>query len=190
MDKKAAAILKKSKDKKVGVFIDDANIFHSQKRVKWQIDWRNFKDVLRGNFKIMFIKYYRGVYSYKEKIDQKTRKKHDQFSSFICNLGFELIKRPLKKIYTSKKRNKYKYKCDFDAEIGFDIASETKNVDLVILVSGDSDYSFLVNKLKKRNQDLLVICFKKNAPWEFYRVSNIFFEEIKDEIIFTKKTPR
>jgi len=190
VNKKAAKILQKYQGKRAGIFIDDANMFHAQKRVRWQIDWKKFKEFLEENFKVKFIKYYRGVYSKKEKVDKRIREKHNQYSRIIKRIGFELIKRPLKKIYTNKKQNKFKYKCDFDAEIGFDIAANLNKVDLIIVVSGDSDFASLSQKIVNSKKHYLMICFRKRAPWEIYRISHIFFEEIREEVEkLNKKTP-
>jgi uncharacterized LabA/DUF88 family protein len=153
-------------------------MFHSQKRVGWLIDWGRFKDLFEKKFKVKFIKYYRGRYSRREKIAKKIRDKHNHYGEILRRVGFEVIHRDLKKIYKNKKREEFFYKCDFDAEIGFDIASAIKKVDLVVLVSGDSDFASLSIKLQENKKSFLVICFKFNAPWEFFRLSHIFFEEI------------
>lgn len=72
---------------------------------------------------------------------------------------------------------------------GFDIAINLKQIDLIILVSGDSDFAYLAKKLQKFNKNFLIICFEFKAPWEFYRLGHIFFEEI-EEVRLIKNTPR
>lgn len=189
MNKKIEGILKKYKNRRAGVFIDDANMFHTQREAGWMIDWRKFKQFLEENFKVKFIKYYRGVYSKNEKIPKKVKEKHQRYGRILRRIGFEVIHRNLKKIYLDKKKTKFVYKCDFDAEIGFDIAINLKKIDLIILVSGDSDFAYLAKKLPEFNKVFLVVCFKFKAPWEFYRLSHIFFEEI-EEVRLIKNTPR
>lgn len=190
MDKKAEKILRKHKGKRAGVFIDDANMFHTQREVGLKIDWRKFKKFLEKNFKVQFIKYYRGVYPRNEKIPKKVKENHQYYGQVLKRIGFEVIHRNLKKIYIDKKRTKFIFKCDFDGEMGFDIAKNLKAIDLVILVSGDSDFAFLAHKLQLDKKNFLVICFQFKAPWEFYRVSHIFLEEIKEEVLDKKNTPR
>lgn len=189
MNKKAEIILRKYKGKRAGVFIDDANMFHSQKRVGWKIDWKKLKTLLETNFKVKFIKYYRGRYSPQEKISKEIRNKHNHYGKILKRVGFEVIHRNLKKIYKDKQKEKFFYKCDFDAEIGFDIAVNLKKIDLVILVSGDSDFASLANKLRENKKSFLIVCFKYNSPWEFYRLSHIFFEEIEEVKLEKKKSP-
>lgn len=189
MNKKAEIILRKYKGKQVGVFIDDANMFHTQREAEWLIDWRKFKQILDGNFKVKFIKYYRGVYPRGAKTLKKIKEKHQRYGRLLKRIGFEVIHRDLKKIYLNKKKKKFIYKCDFDGEMGFDIAAALKEIDLVVLVSGDSDFAFLTKKLQEFNKAFLVICFEFKAPWEFYRLTHIFFEEI-EEVRLIKNTPR
>jgi uncharacterized LabA/DUF88 family protein len=186
VNKEAKRILQKYRGGQVGVFIDDANMFHCQKRARWQINWRELRNFLEDNFKVVFIKYYRGVYSRKEKINKKTREKHNRYSLFIQDLGFELIKRPLKKIYTNRRENKFKYKCDFDAEIGFDMAVNLTKISSVIVVSGDSDFVSLNRKIIAFGKGFLIICFEKNAPWEIRKIHHLFVEEIRDKIALKK----
>ena len=185
MNGKVRALINRYTGKKIGVFIDDANMFHSQKRAGWRIDWRRFKAFLDSFFDLGFVKYYRGIYPEAAPIKPEVREKHERFSFLLEKIGFSVIKRELKKIYLG--RNSFIYKCDFDAEIGFDIARSLRRLDLVILVSGDSDFKFLATKLSRLKKGFIVFCFRKNSPWEFYRISHVFLEEIKDEVEL--KTP-
>lgn len=152
MDKKVEKILQRYKGKKIGVFIDDANMFHSQKRAGWSVDWKRFRDFLGENFNIKFIKYYRGIYSRNEKISKKIIENHRRYGQILRRRGFEIIHRNLKKIYVDKK--------------------------------------YLNKRLEELNKNFLVVCFEYNAPWEFFRLTHIFFEEIEEEVRLIKNTPR
>jgi len=189
VDKKAERILRKYKGKRAGVFIDDANMFHSQRRVKWLVDWKKFKAFLEANFKVKFIRYYRGRYSRKERISEDVRREHNHYAQILKRVGFEVIHRDLKKIYANKSQNNFFYKCDFDAEIGFDIAANLKKIDLVILVSGDSDFVSLSRKLREQDKSFLMICFEHNAPWEVRKIHHLFLEDIKENIVLAKQKP-
>ncbi|MBU1016753.1 MAG: NYN domain-containing protein [Patescibacteria group bacterium] len=183
MDKKAKKILEKYKNKRAGVFIDDANMFHTQRELKRTIDWRNFKHFLENNFEVEFIKYYRGAYPKSEKIPSKIRENNLRYAQILKNLEFEVIHRNLKKIYINKKKTKFIYKCDFDAEIGFDVGACLTKVDIVIIISGDSDFVCLAKKLQKQNKNFLMLCFEYKAPWEVRKIHHIFLETIENILI-------
>lgn len=189
MNKKAEIILRKYKGKQVGVFIDDANMFHTQREVGWFIDWQKFRGFLDKNFKVKFVKYYRGVYPGGEKISEEVEERHRRYGQILERTGFEVIHRVLKKIYLDKTKTKFIYKCDFDAEVGFDVALNLRLVDLVILVSGDSDFVCLSNKLATQKKSFLMVCFDYKAPWEVRRIHHLFLEDIKEKIIFAKRKP-
>lgn len=166
----------------VEVFIDDANIFHSQKETNIWIDWGKFDNFLKSNFKVQFIKYYRGKYPKNIPESAEASAKNRHFINKLKNNGFEIIERDLKKIFLDSTKNKFIFKCDFDGEIGFDIAHFHKPKNLVIIVSGDSDFVFV----KTKNIDCIFICFEYKAPWEIRHSQHIFIEDVISQI---KKAP-
>lgn len=189
MKVKAEKILRKYKNKRVGVFIDDANMFHAQREVGWVIDWKKFKNFLEANFRVKFIRHYIGIYP-EGNGAQKSRKKNELFAKNLQKIGLKVVKKPLKKIYLDRAKTKFKYKCDFDAEIGFDIGINVSSFDLAIVVSGDSDFIGLARRLPEYRKHFLMICFKFKAPWEVYKIHHFFVEDIKDLIEKTQKKPR
>ena len=60
-ENKTEKILEKIKGKRVGIFIDDANLFYMQKRIGWKIDWLKFKKFLNGYVKEGIYAYYIGM---------------------------------------------------------------------------------------------------------------------------------
>lgn len=78
----------------------------------------------------------------------------------------------------------------FDAEIGFDVAMNLKKVDLVVLISGDSDFVCLSNKVVDEGKNFLIICFEYKAPWEVRKIHHLFLEELKESIVLLKEKPR
>jgi uncharacterized LabA/DUF88 family protein len=182
MNDKVRQVLEKTKGKKIGVFIDDANIFHSQKEIGWKINWASFRSFLSKYYEIAFVNFYRGKYPINFKISQKIKNNHQKFVQILQKNKFQVIERDLKKIYIDKSQKKFIFKCDFDGEIGYDVASLGSKYDIAVIVSGDSDFTFLKDKPIK----ILFFCFDYKAPWEIRRLPHIFFEEIETSI---KKHP-
>lgn len=174
---KHQAILKKFKNKRTGVFIDDANIFHIQKELGWEIDWNKLKKFLEKHFRIKFIKYYLGMPT-----ETKRKVKNEILKQSLEETGFEVITKPLKKIYLDSKKKDYLFKCNFDVEIAFDIAKNIDNLSLVIICSGDSDFLEAKNFCLEKGKSFLFLCFEKRVVWEIRRVYHLFFEEIKNLI--------
>lgn len=179
----AKKLLESYKGIGVEVYIDDANVFHSQKENNIWIDWQKFRALLIKYFDLKFIKYYRGKFPKSLSQPTEVTSKNKLFIDKIKKLDFEIIERDLKKIFLDSYKSKFILKCDFDGEICFDIAKYHQYKNLVIVVSGDSDFIFLKHKIK----NCLFICFDHKAPWEIRRSTHIFFEEIIEEV--KKNTP-
>ena len=61
---------------------------------------------------------------------------------------------------------------------GFDV------VDLILLVSSDSDFIGLRNDIISQKKNLIFICFERNVAWEIRRSYHLFFEDIRDKVEF------
>ena len=78
---------------KAKVYIDGANMFYSQKKLDWFIDWQKMKDFLKGRWEISEIRYYTGV-----KPDDK---KMANFLRYLDSLRITPITKPVKIIKIS-----------------------------------------------------------------------------------------
>lgn len=76
------------------------------------------------------------------------------------------------------------YKANFDVEITADILLDKSKIDEIIIFSGDSDFQYLVRKLKDAGKKVSVYSSRKTISWELkLEASNIFYlEDIKNQI--------
>ena len=176
-DQKHLEILEKLRGKTVGAFIDDANLFYIQKKIGWKIDWLKVKNYLEKYFNIVFIRYYMGM-----PFSGESRFNNEKIKKGLEQIGFKVITKPLKKIYLDDRKEEFKNKCNCDVEIVFDIARNIDIIDIVIVMSGDSDFLEAKSFCLERKKSFLIMCFEKRAPWEFRRIHHIFFEDIQDFI--------
>lgn len=170
-------LLKKFKGLRIGVFIDEANLFYIQKEIGWDISPKKIKNLLESFFKVKIINYYLGMPEV-----GTARAKNLEVKKGLEKIGFNVITKPLKKIYVGEKNKKFKYKCNFDVEIAFDVARNINKLDLVMIMSGDSDYLEAKNFCLEQEKKFMFFCFEKRVAWEIRRVYHLFFEEIKDLI--------
>jgi len=179
MNKDYLKILDKFKGKKAGVFIDEANLFYSQKQLGWNIDWEKTMSFLRKFYNLEVINYYMGMprkgKSYEKNVLIKNR---------LEEMGIKVITKPLKKIYLDNQKQDFKYKCNFDVEITIDVIRSSNDLDLILLFSSDSDFIGLRNDTIRQGKGLIFICFNKNAAWEIRRSYHLFLENIRDNIEF------
>lgn len=180
MQKEYIKILENLKGKKAGVFIDEGNMFYSQKDSGWKVHWQKVLDLLNGFVDIKIARYYMGMpvkntATYEMNVLIKRRLEKE---------GFEIITKPLKKIYLNQQKSEFKNKCNFDVEITIDAIRNLDKIDLVILGSGDCDFIALKNDVLQYSADknFIFLCFEHNVSWEVLTNYHIFLEDIKDLI--------
>jgi len=169
------------KNTKVGIFIDEANIFYIQKELGWKIDWKKFASLFKTNLDLKILRYYLGMPSSGE-----SRLKNLKIKNLLESFGYTVVTKPLKKIYLNNNKNSFKYKCNFDVEIALDIASFLTELDLVIIVSGDSDFVAIKDFVLINKKKLIFVCFEKRVSWEIRKSKYLFLEKFKDLIQLNK----
>ena len=168
---------------KTKVYIDGSNVFHAQKKLGWLLDWDRVKNYFFQNFDIVECKYYTGI-----KDGDEGMKK---FLRYLSKTGIIAITKPLKKIFLDKDeqlskvlKNNFVYKANFDVEMTADILLETKDINEIIIFSGDSDFAYLVRKLKNLGKNVTIFSSRKTISWELKLEAGkvIFIEDVKDKI--------
>jgi|SRR3989344_1227966 len=173
--------MEKSKAK---IYIDGANMFYTQKRLGWFIDWSKVKNYIDQEKEVLEWRYYVGIKDDDEKMLQ--------YLKYLNLTGFNTITKPLKKISANNGDKVAKnpeiyfiYKANFDVEITADILLEKSALDEVIIFSGDSDFHYLVKKLKDVGIKVTVYSSKKTISWELKLACSkiTYFESIKNKIM-------
>jgi len=168
---------------KVKIYIDGANVFYTQKKLDWFIDWKKVKDFLQQDKDILETRYYTGIKLNDEKMAS--------FLRYLDNVGINCITKPIKVIKLSKEDNLDKkhsyseiYKSNCDVEITTDILLGRKEIDEIILFSGDSDFQYLIKKLKNLGKKVIVYSSRKTISWEIKLEASkyIYLEDIRDKI--------
>ena len=170
-------IIEQFKGKNAGIFVDEANLFYSQKTLGWHVDWQRLLGFFRLFYNIKIVQYYMGMPLQKEAYERnvliKNRLEKD---------GFKVISKPLKKIYLDSQKTDFIYKCNFDVEITRDVIRNLNNIDLVLLVSSDSDFIGLRDDVIWNDKGLIFVCFEHNVAWEIRKSYHLFLEDIKQKI--------
>lgn len=183
MDKNIESALKKIGKLKVGVFVDNSNLYHAQKDAGWWIDWKKFKLLLQKWLNISFYNFYIAIPD-KSDIDYRSTK------SFVAKLKkFSTIKtKPMKYIKT---RAGVLRKGDVDVEIVLDVVRNIKSLDVIMIVAGDSDYLELKNWVIKDNKKKIIfVALENNMAWELRQCWHIYLNRIRKMIEFKQKKPR
>ncbi|OGN14932.1 MAG: hypothetical protein A3J47_00780 [Candidatus Yanofskybacteria bacterium RIFCSPHIGHO2_02_FULL_43_22] len=159
------------KNHRVGVFVDVANMYHSAKNLyKARVNFRELLKLVTANRELV-----RAV-AYVIKSDTKEEK---AFFEALEKAGFELKSKDLQIFPGGMKKG------DWDVAIAVDAITLSKQVDVVVIVSGDGDYEPLVDYLKFSGLIVEMAAFGRSASGRLIEASNNFLdlEEVKDKVL-------
>lgn len=156
------------------VFIDAANIELSAKDLGFRVDYRKLYNFLKGEIKLVFLGFYTARFE---------TKNHDAFLTLLKKTGYKLITKPLKLI-KSRRDGGHLRKANFDVEIAVDMMKRITTFDNCILFSGDSDFHYLVNELKRAGKTVVVASLKYHISKELVESANFYLDlrKVKSKI--------
>ncbi|MDP3785407.1 MAG: NYN domain-containing protein, partial [bacterium] len=174
---------------KVGVFIDDANMFYAQKKAGWRIDYGKLRELLAYSFEVKFMNYYLAMPGVSDTAFKKTEKFLEPFRrAFGSILTFRT--KPLKYIYDEERKEWIK-KGNVDSEVLLDVLDRLEELDVVVIMSGDSDYKALAQTLAKKGKKVLFAGFEDNMAWELRQMKHLYLNRVREavELGANKKAP-
>lgn len=147
----------------------------------WHVDYKKLRQFFAKNTKLVSISFYTARFG---------TKSHDKFLTFLKNTGYRLITKPVKTIsgrgrtITCEKcgyKNQIpdERKANFDVEISVDAVNWMWNYDTFVLFSGDSDFVYLVNFLKKQGKTIVVLARRGHVAYELRTSKDVdFYQDI------------
>lgn len=151
---------------KVGIYIDGANAFYQSKKSGWHIDYEKLFSWVNETHELVVKKYFIGTPNW-----EPAKTINNAFNSYLKNLGCEIITKPLKKIKTE---SGYKNKCNFDVEIHDEIINDLLLIDVVYLVSGDSDFLRTKERVLKSNKKIKFLVYKKEPLGSYVFLGTLY----------------
>jgi uncharacterized LabA/DUF88 family protein len=146
--------------KKVGIYIDGDNFYHTQKsHLYFDIDARKIIEFCSQYGELVDVVYYLSTYDDSDDDRQS-------FSRALMNIGFKVERVPVKRINTIEGK---KEKSQLDNHLIIDATIKRETMDTLILFSGDSDFSYLV-KTFQNNGKRVIVCSANSAISEDLRM--------------------
>ncbi|MEK7604108.1 MAG: NYN domain-containing protein [Patescibacteria group bacterium] len=162
------------KNHRVGVFVDVSNMYHSAKNLyKSRVNFRELLKIATAGRELV-----RAV-AYVVKSDTEEEK---AFFDALEKAGFELKSKDLQIFPGGMKKG------DWDVGVAIDAISLSKQLDVVVIVSGDGDYEPLLEYLKFSGVIVEVVGFDRSTSAKTMAVANNFIdlEEAKEKILLKK----
>ena len=150
---------RKGDPERVAVFVDVQNVYYGARQLKGKLDFDALLGAVVRDRRLIKATAY--VVESKE-IDQ---------SGFIAMLEQRAIDVRRK---TLKVRSDGSMKGDWDMEMALDILDAAGNLDVVVLVSGDGDFTSLVHRVKTMGPKVEVIAFPRNTAKSLLEAADHF----------------
>lgn len=162
---------------RIGVFIDEANLFHSQKTLEWKIDYQKLYWILRDLNLFM-----NNIFLYTSFLP--FNKKQNNFIGKLVGYGFIVHSKKVKEII-DKKGNLLR-KGNLDIELALDAFQFSYLYDTIFLFSGDSDFAYLCDLLKEKNKKIIVVSTRHHISKELLDRADLYIDLKKLRFIIEK----
>jgi uncharacterized LabA/DUF88 family protein len=161
---------------RVYVFVDAANIFYSQRTLKWHISYERLRDYFKSECDLRKMFVYVGSFP-----DEKQKK----FLDMLEINNYIVRTKPVKKIRLAK--GVYEFKGNFDIELAMDMVDTINEYDTAILLSGDSDFAPIIDRIKEKGKWVIVMSTKHHISRELLqRAKYVNLKKLKERIILLK----
>jgi uncharacterized LabA/DUF88 family protein len=153
---------------RVFVFIDAANLENSVKSLGWWIKYKKFYEYFSTEMNLVQIGYY---------CVRHNTESQDRFFTLLKKTGFQLITKPLKTILHYEDNIYHRIrKANFDVEIALDSYMLKNNFDTMILFSGDSDFKYLIEAIRKEGKRVIIVSSRYHISRELIEVANKYID--------------
>lgn len=165
---------------KVFVFIDASNILYSQRTLGWKLDYRKLKNYLKKQCDLGEIFFYTGRLG--------TVTKQERFLKKLKKLGFQVNAKEVKFIKIGKDKDEYLPKGNLDVELAVDMVTSYDKYDTAVLFSGDGDFAYALDYIKKKGKRVIVVSTRGHVARELLvRAKYIDLRKLKKELAYRKE---
>lgn len=146
---------------KIGIYVDAENVMKNGGWGLWYDQlWILASKLAQGTpADIVRATTYLAWDSEREAAERDAYMKNSGYRAQIRRQGFKVFLKPIHR-YTDAATGKTVQKADCDMDIALDAIQEARNLDLVVLVSGDGDFVRLVCDLQRMGVRVVVVGFR------------------------------
>ncbi len=150
---------------RAGLFVDAPNVIYAAENARVNIDYGRMLDFLgRGREMVHSIVY--------APVTEENIHRPDlqRFVAPFLGKGYKMVTKPLKRFPDGTAKG------NFDIELAIDIVTMSQRLDVVILISGDSDFTRLIELIQSRGVRVEVASFASNVSWELIQMADVFID--------------
>ncbi len=144
------------KDERLALFIDGSNLYAAAKALGFDIDYKKLKAEFARRGKLTRAYYYTAL------LENEEYSPIRPLVDWLTYNGFKMRTKPAKE-YTDSMGNR-KIKGNMDVELAVDAMEIAKNVDHIVIFSGDGDFAPLVEALQRQNVRVSAVSTNRSHP--------------------------
>ena len=167
---------------KIAIFIDGWNIARATRdHLGKEIDFRKLLDFFSRDAFLLRAFYYIG-----EAVEEEDKRRQIGFLTWLRRNGYKVITKPIR--FVINERGEQEQKADLDVDIAIDMFDLSDKVDRVVLLSGDGDFTKLIDRIGMKGVRTQVVAYwgrgKGPVAAELMEAADEFIdlEDIIDEI--------
>jgi uncharacterized LabA/DUF88 family protein len=152
---------------RTAIFVDAPNVCYAAENARVTLDFgRMLKYLTRDRHLVHALSYSPIIDDVREGIRYETQR----FVAPFLRTGYKLITKPLKRFSDGSAKG------NFDIELALDIITMADRLDVVVLVSGDSDFESVIQHIQSRGVRVEVVAFASNVSTELVNVADTFLD--------------
>lgn len=143
---------------RVAVFIDGANLYATTKALQFDIDYKKMLHVLRNNVELVTINYYTAM------IEDQEYSSIRPLIDWLDYNGYQVRTKPVKEFTDAQGRRKIKGNMDVNIAVDMMALAQKGRIDHMILITGDGDFTPLVQEVQRNGVRVSVASTIKTQP--------------------------
>lgn len=143
-------------DERMALFIDGANLYSTVKTLDFDIDYSKFLQLFKDKGRLISARYYTAV------LEHADYSAIQPLIDWLDYNGYNVITKPAKE--HTDRDGRRRIKGNVDIEMAIDIYELAPHVDHILLVTGDGDFRYLVDKVQRKGVRVTVISTSKSKP--------------------------
>ncbi|MBI4092666.1 MAG: NYN domain-containing protein, partial [Candidatus Kerfeldbacteria bacterium] len=159
---------------KIGLFVDDANLYHAQKKAGWRLDYHKIRQQLAKHFDVRFVNYYAAEPA---PCDTNRAKSLRYFGKIRSAVTLKL-----KQLKYIKAGSRLIPKGDVDVDIAMDVARRINNLDVVAIMSGDSDYIPVRDYALSQGKKVIFLAYNSTMAWELRQGKYVSLDTVRAHV--------
>jgi uncharacterized LabA/DUF88 family protein len=150
---------------KVGIFLDVPNLIYAAEQQGVRIDIGRLLRYLTEGRQLVRATAYAPITD-----DPGTRLEQQRFVAPVINQGYKVVTKPWKRFTDGT------MKANFDIELAVDILTMSDRLDIVVLLSGDSDFRRVVELVESKGVRVEVVAFASSTAMELRNVADSYVD--------------